>query len=194
MAGEATLFIDEKIINRSRTKLDIMWGHHIAFGLPFLRDEILVESNAKKMISEPAMPAQRRFKAGIETDWPMALNIQGEEDNASKIPPASESPYSELTYLYGFPKSGEYSIVNSSKKIGFGLTWDADIFKYLWLWQERFATQDAPWWGNAYAIALEPWTAMWKPDAEQAIRDGEWLSIDAEEIISTKLSASIITL
>jgi hypothetical protein len=194
IAKEATLFIDERIINESRTNLDIMWGHHIAFGLPFLKEGVVVETNAKKMISEPAMPDHRRFKPGIETNWPVGLNINGKEDNAGIIPPSSDLPYSELTYLYGFGKTGKYSIMNSNKNIGIGLTWDPEIFKYLWLWQERYATQDAPWWGNAYAIALEPWTSMWKPDADKAIRDGEWLSLDAEEIISTKLSASIIIL
>lgn len=189
---EATLFINEKLINESKTKLDIMWGHHIAFGLPFLKEGAKIETNAKKMISEPAMPDHRRFKPGVETDWPEGLNISGKEDNASRIPSSSDSPYSELTYLYDFGNTGNYSILNSNKNIGFKLSWDSKIFKYLWLWQERYATQDAPWWGNAYAVALEPWTSMWKPNAEKAISEGEWLSLDKDEIINTKLSATVI--
>ncbi|MBC8401999.1 MAG: DUF4432 family protein [Candidatus Marinimicrobia bacterium] len=192
VADKATLFIEERLINESKTKLDIMWGHHIAFGLPFLIEGAKIKTNGQKMISEPAMPDQRRFKPGVESDWPVCLNINGEKDNASLVPPENDPPYSDLSYIYGFGNHGNYSIVNSEHKVGFGLTWDANIFKYLWYWQERYATQDAPWWGNAYAIALEPWTAMWKPDAQESIDKGEWLSIERDEIITTKLSATVL--
>jgi hypothetical protein len=188
---KATLFIEENLCNESRTKLDIMWGHHIAFGLPFLAEGAEIKTNAKKMISEPGMPDHRRFKPGIETRWPECLSKDGEKDDANIIPPASKKPYSELTYLYGFGNQGNYSIRNPKKNVGFSLTWDSNIFKYLWFWQERYATQNAPWWGNAYAVALEPWTSMWKPDAENAIKKGEWLSIKKDQVIITKLSASV---
>jgi len=192
VTDQATLFIEERLVNESKTKLDLMWGHHIAFGLPFLIEGAEIETNGQKLISEPAMPAHRRFKPGIESDWPECLNINGEKDNASLVPPENNSPYSELSYIHGFGSQGTYSIINPKHKVGFGLTWDADIFKYLWYWQERYATQDAPWWGNAYAVALEPWTAMWKPDAQESIANGEWLVIEPAEIITTKLSATVL--
>ena len=84
------------------------------------------------------------------------------------------------------------SIINTKKNVGFNVKWDSTIFKYLWYWQERYATQNAPWWGDAYAIALEPWTSMYKPDALSAIEKGEWLSIENGDEVSTKLSASVI--
>ena len=187
-----TLFIEENIINESKTDLDIMWGHHIAFGLPFLKKGAQINCNAKKMISEREMPDSRRFKPGVETDWPFAINLNGQKEDASTIPAESEFPYSELTYLSGFGKKGNYSIFDSDRNLGFHLSWDAQIFKYLWYWQERYSTQDAPWWGNTYAIALEPWTSMWTPNPTQAINNGEWLSIRKNGVITTKLSASAI--
>jgi len=189
--NDARLFIEEKLINESKTKLDIMWGHHIAFGLPFLREGAKVSCNAKKMLSEPGMPAQRRFKPGIETEWPQAININNNADNADQIPAADKKPYSELSYLWGFGKTGQYEITNTTHNISFNLSWDASIFKYLWFWQERFATRDAPWWGNAYAIALEPWTSIWKANAEEAIKNNEWLTLEKNQTIETKLSASV---
>ncbi|MEJ2195994.1 MAG: DUF4432 family protein [Ignavibacteriaceae bacterium] len=189
---QPTLFIEEKLSNNSKTKLDIVWGHHIAFGLPFLTEGGSIKSNAKKIISERTMPDHRRFKPGIESDWPKCKNIVGKEDDASKIPPVSDPPYSDLSYLYGFGDEGNYSIFNTEKNVGFSVNWDATVFKYLWYWQERYATQDAPWWGDAYAVALEPWTSMFKSDAEVAIKKGEWLSIEPEDVIKTKLSASVL--
>lgn len=192
VADQPTLFIEEILTNESKTKLDIIWGHHIAFGLPFLTEGAKIETNAAKIISEPTMPDHRRFKPGIESDWPMCKNIRGKEDDASKVPPATDPPYSDLSYLYGFGDEGNYSIINTDKNVGFSVKWDSTIFKYLWYWQERYATQDAPWWGDAYAVALEPWTSMYKPDAEDAIKKGEWLSIEQGDVITTKLSASVV--
>ncbi|UCH66288.1 MAG: hypothetical protein JSW63_03930, partial [Ignavibacterium sp.] len=34
VVDQPTLFIEEKLSNASKTNLDIVWGHHIAFGLP----------------------------------------------------------------------------------------------------------------------------------------------------------------
>jgi hypothetical protein len=86
------------------------------------------------------MPDHRRFKAGIESDWPKCKNISGKDDDASKIPPANDPPYSDLSYLYGFGDEGNYSIINTEKNVGFSVKWDATVFKYLWYWQERYAT------------------------------------------------------
>lgn len=190
---KAELFIEEKLTNESKTDLDIIWGQHIAFGLPFLKDGGKIETNAKKIISEVAMPPARRFKPGIETDYPNCININGDKDDASIIPPATDTPYSELSYLSNFDGGGEYTIFNSGKNIGFNLKWDSKLFKYLWLWQERYSTENSPWWGDAYAIALEPWTSMWKADAEKAIENGEWVKLKKNEPILTSLTASVLT-
>lgn len=192
VADQPTLFIDEKLTNEAKTHLDIMWGQHIAFGLPFLKEGGKIYTNARAMIAEPAMPDWRRFKPGVETKWPYAKNIKGQTDDASIVPPETAPPYSELAYLSGFDKKGYYAIQNPEKEVGFALRWEADLFKYLWYWQERYGTQDSPWWGAAYAVALEPWTSKWRPDAEQAIEDGEWLRMEAGEIITTRLQASAL--
>ncbi|MCB0568924.1 MAG: DUF4432 family protein [Phaeodactylibacter sp.] len=192
VADEAALYIDEQLTNESGTHLDIMWGHHIAFGLPFLREGGRLITNARTMIAEPTVPAHRRFVPDIETNWPQAKNINGQWDDASYLPPEQESPYSDLAYLSGFDKKGYYTIRNEEKEVGFSVSWDASVFRYLWYWQERYATQDSPWWGNAYAIGLEPWTSRWRPDAGQAIADGEWLRLEAGEMREASLKAEVV--
>lgn len=189
-ADKATLFIEEKLTNEAATHLDIVWGHHIAFGLPFLTDGAKIDTNARKFLAEPLMPSARRFKPGVETDFPKALNINGKEDDAGRVPPESAPPYSDLAYLSGFDDQAFYTIKNEEKNVGFAVRWDARLFKYLWYWQERYATQDAPWWGSAYAVALEPWTSRWQPDPARAIEAGEWLHLSAGQVITTKLEAS----
>jgi hypothetical protein len=187
------LQISEKLTNLSQTHLDLMWGHHIAFGLPFLESGASIDVNARKVVSEPTMPEPRMFKPGIITDWPMAEKPTGGQTNASIVPDVKASPYSDLSYLWDFNGNGRYSIRNVKDNIGFSLDWDSKVFKYLWYWQERYATKDFPWWGSCYTIALEPWTSMWKPDAPESIKKNEWLRLEAQEFIETELKAGILT-
>lgn len=189
-AGQPTLFIRERLANQSRTHLDIMWGHHIAFGLPFLREGGRIATNARTMLAEPAMPPHRRFMPGVETDWPHARNIENQWEDASLIPPEHAPPYSDLAYLSGYGEKAYYAIRNEKKGIGFAVRWDGRVFRHLWYWQERYATQDSPWWGGAYAIGLEPWTSRYPADAQQAIDAGEWLRLEAGEVLETGLEAS----
>jgi hypothetical protein len=44
--------IKETVSNASKTQLDIMWGQHIAFGLPFLEEGVKIQTNAKTMKTE----------------------------------------------------------------------------------------------------------------------------------------------
>jgi Domain of unknown function (DUF4432) len=189
-AGKATLFIDEKLTNEAATHLDIVWGHHIAFGLPFLTEGAKITTNASTFYAEPLMPPNRRFQPGIETKYPKALNINGIEDDASVVHPASAPPYSEMAYLSGFDDRAFYALKNEAKNVGFAIRWDARIFKHLWYWLERYGTKDAPWWGNAYAVALEPWTNRWQPNPQKGIDAGEWLRLEAGQIVTTRLEAS----
>jgi hypothetical protein len=189
-AGKATLVIDEKLTNESKTHLDVVWGHHIAFGLPFLKEGAHITTNARTLLAEPGMPPNRRFQPGITQDFPLVPDINGRPDDARIVPPASAAPYSELAYLSGFEPQAYYALKNEAKDTGFAVRWDARLFKYLWYWQERYATQDAPWWGNTYAVALEPWTSRWRPDPQNAIDAGEWLHLAAGELVTTRLEAS----
>lgn len=189
-AGKATLFIDEKLTNESGTHLDLVWGHHIAFGLPFLKEGAKITTNARRFYAEPLMSPNRRFQPGIETDFPNALNINGLTDDVRVVDPENAPPYSDMAYFSGFDDRAFYALKNEEKNVGFAVQWDARIFKHLWYWLERYATQDAPWWGKAYAVALEPWTNRFHPDPKKAIEAGEWLRLAAGEVVTTRLEAS----
>jgi len=190
-AGKSEIEISEKLVNLGNTKLDVMWGHHVAFGLPFLKEGVQIQTNARHIIAEPLIPNPRRFKPGITTEWPNVVNVDGQEDRADQVPDIDAPAYSDLAYLSGFDKRGKYSIQNLSRNISFSLDWDAEIFKYVWYWTERYGTVDSPWWGECYAVALEPWTSKWTDQPEEAIEKGEWLQIEAKQTIGTSLVASI---
>ena len=188
-----TLKIEEKLVNESKTDLDIMWGHHIAFGLPFLKNGGKVITNAAEFIAESGMPEQRRFKPDVLKKWPMVEGIDGKTVDASIISEPEKDPYSDLAYLSGFPEKAYYALWNEHQNLGFAVRWDPSVFSHLWYWQERYATQDAPWWGDAYAVALEPWTSKWANNPEEAINNGEWMKLKAGDVKTTELSAEVVT-
>ncbi len=190
-SGSAALQVEEVLTNESRTHLDVMWGHHIAFGLPFLKAGGTIETNAESFHAECNMPTPRKYKPGIQSPWPIVRNVDDEQIDASIIPPETAEPYADLAYLSGYGQDAFYTIKDQSGEIGFTVRWNGEIFKYLWYWQERYATQDAPWWGDAYAIALEPWTSMHPSDPQAAISNRSYLRLEAGTRISTKLSAAV---
>jgi hypothetical protein len=181
-----SLIIDEKLSNESAGQLNLMWGHHIAFGLDFLGDGGKIETSATEFEGELAMPDHRFFKPGISQEWPNVLDINGKTVDGSKILP-SNAQFSDLGYLSSFQGEAYYKIQN--KQMEFSVHWDKEIFKSLWYWQERYASQDAPWWGKAYAVALEPWTSKWlaSPSPEEIKKN--WLHLEAEESLHTTIIA-----
>ncbi|HRF32685.1 MAG TPA: DUF4432 family protein [Cyclobacteriaceae bacterium] len=183
------LEIKERITNRGGTSLDIMWGQHIAFGLPFLEEGVSIETNALTLKTEPLMPDHHRFQRNLVYEWPQAKNKKGSVDDARFVPPKGKEQYSDLCYLEGYGKNAFYSIKNKVRNVGFGLMWNGELFKTLWMWHELNATKDFPWWGNCYTVALEPWTSPWTNDPLEAINRKEWLILEAGQKIETTLRA-----
>lgn len=191
-SGSPVLTIDEVLTNESKTCLDIMWGQHIAFGLPFLQQGGHIQTNATKISAEKNMPHPRRFVPEKESKWPKIEQIDGDVMDASVIPKEEAPPYSELAYLSGFDKEAAYAIWNANKDLGFQVNWDPVIFPYLWYWQERYATQDAPWWGKTYAIALEPWTTKFQSLSKDSSDREELLKINPGSSVHTSIKASVV--
>ena len=188
--NSSALVVEETVTNTSATDLDIMWGQHIAFGLPFLKEGVIIRTNAETVATEPCIPEPQRFKRGQTYRWPNAESTDGKTVDASVISAEGQDRYSELCYLEGYGRHAFYTIRNQLRNVGFALEWDGRLFKDLWIWEERYSTMNFPWWGDCYTIALEPWTSRWTAEPQQAIDRGEWLRIGARSQIKTAIKAS----
>jgi hypothetical protein len=156
-----------------------------------LRDGAKIETSARHFIADRDIPAPRRFKPDVQTDWPRAIGLNGDDEDASVVPPEGAPPYNDLGYLSGFDGPAWYEIRDAGRQLGFRLSWDGSLFRYVWFWQERYASLDAPWWGRAYAVALEPWTTRYWPDGNASIARGDWLRMEAGQLVTTRLEAEI---
>jgi hypothetical protein len=61
---------------------------------------------------------------------------------------------------------GEATIADPDSGAFGRLRWDARLMPYLHVWQEHHATDGFPWWRTISAIALEPASRDYWPDAD----------------------------
>jgi len=185
--GLGTLFIKERLVNESSSEFAIMWGHHPAFGEPFLDENCEVNAPAKK-VEVLSFHPNGLWEPGGDYDFPMVPNRRtGELQDITKILPKDTRSvdvvfFKELT-------EGWYTVTNQRTRVGFGMAWDNTLFKYLWMWQVYGGHNDYPWYGRSYNIALEPFTSYPPAGVQNAIKNETALFMKPGQVIETDLVA-----
>ncbi len=193
--GRPALFIQERLVNEGGEPLHAMWGHHIAFGRPFLDDACVIDAPARRFLVHGAMPGYepRRFRPSYEGAWPLVPAPDGRLVDAAFVPPFGSTQAQEMAYLAELD-DGWYAITNQERKIGVGLRFDHTLFRYVWYWQQLGnVAQGYPWWGRVHTAALEPWTSYPTGGLNEAIANGTALLVQPGESVSTQLCALVYT-
>lgn len=123
---------EESIENLSPMDVTYMWGHHPAFGAPFLSGHCRIELPKCRLIEGKAkqlqiLPETRSGKAMF-----YALDLE----------------------------RGVYGIHNDQLGFGFGMSWDHRIFSKIWIWQSLHFIDRAPYFKREYACAIEPFSSL----------------------------------
>jgi hypothetical protein len=185
--GVGALFIHERLVNESPAEFAIMWGHHPAFGEPFLDDSCVVLAPAKK-VEVLAFHPNGLWEPGGDYDFPMVPNRRsGKLQDITRVLPR-ETRSVDVVFFKELSE-GWYSLTNEKTGVGFGLAWDAKLFKYLWMWQVYGGHHDYPWYGRTYNCALEPFTGYPPAGVHNAIKNGTALFMKPGETIETDLVA-----
>lgn len=188
--GQAALEIEETVSNEGAEPMDFMWGHHPAFGAPFLDEHCRLFAPAGGVETAHALPARQLLQpeTGFDT-FPKVRTHDGEDFDLSRMwSPAAR--FTHLSYLIGL-KDGWYCLVNEKTRLGFALRWDLQVFRYLWLWQEFCGTSQYPWWGRGYVTGIEPHSSIPGQGLEKAIERGTQLKLAPGKSLSTRLCASL---
>jgi hypothetical protein len=183
---EAALRIHERVTNESGQDVDFTWGHHPAFGWPFIDESCRIDLPECRLRTLPEFtPSTSRLKPDQLVQWPMAEGASGERIDLSRIPgPQAEAH--DMVFLEGIA-DGWYAITNTRMKVGFAMRYPSDLFRVLWYWQVYRGARDYPFWSSTYNIALEPCATL--PTLSRAAERGEALRLGPGESREIELMA-----
>lgn len=139
-ASDPWVRFDERATNLGTDTFEVMWGHHPAFGEPFLSGDCTIE-----------------LPKGKPVDGDLSM---------CAIPARDAGASGNMWYLTDFTE-GHYGIHNARRKVGFGMKWDASFFPVIWIWQGYGGGGGGPHYGREYACAIEPFTSL--PEAHYDI-------------------------
>lgn len=186
--GLAALLLDEQIENRGEEDLHFMWGHHPALGAPFLAGGCLLQIPARAFEAHDVeISPACRVAAGARGGWPGLTGKSGQRVDLSVVPEAGER-VTEFGYLRDLD-AGWYGFSNPELGLGFGLAWPAEVFPYLWFWQELRGSFGYPWYGRCYVMAVEPFTSIPGAGLERAMERGTAPILAAGANIQARLAA-----
>jgi hypothetical protein len=185
--GIAALFIHERLVNEADLEFAVMWGHHPACGAPFLDENCVVDTPAKK-VEVLAFHPNGLWQPGGDYDFPMVPNRRsGKLQDIRQVLPVSTRSVDVV--FFKELAEGWYKLTNPRLKVGFGMSWDVSLFKYLWMWQVYGGHNDYPWYGRTYNAALEPFSSYPPGGVQNALKNGSALVLQPNQVIETELVA-----
>lgn len=170
-AGQAILTLEEAVTNYGGVPADFMWGHHPLFGKPLYNEGSRIIVPAKRWLRE------KDFKP---TPWPVS------DGQDFSVCPAEGAGVGGMYYFDGL-EAGWVALVNPSENFGAALSWDHKVFPYVWIWREANSSKAYPYFGTAYAVALEPFSHL--PGARQ--RGEKLLYLDPGATLKTSLNLTL---
>ena len=184
------LEINETIKNEADEEFKLMWGQHPAIGKPFLNKNCVIDvpSAATARTHKVSLTNNEIIPLDREFNWPYIESLKGNKIDLSHIMP-EDAKTAFIVYLENI-SDGWYGITNLEKGIGFGLIWDKDIFKNLWMWEVYRGCYSYPWYGRTYNIALEPWSSV-PDDFDEVIKKGDYLEILPGQSLISKYTAIV---
>jgi hypothetical protein len=148
--------LNERVTNLAGEAMDFVWGHHPAYGAPFLSEHLRVFTNARTIYTDPGYDSPYcRVAPGEVTEWPYARGKDGRRVDVSRFTSQTERNFF-MGYLRDFDGLPWYALVNAHLQLGIGVTWTPQAFRHLWFWQEMRASTGFPFYGRTYTAALEP--------------------------------------
>jgi hypothetical protein len=186
------LIIRERVTNVGGEPMEFMWGHHPAYGAPFLSGACRIDTSARTIWADDVYDgAANRLEPGGTFAWPTGER-DGVATDLSLVPAEDGDPRQTMGFLRDFPGThGWYGITNQDLGLGVGLVWPLDVFPYAWFWQEMHASPGYPWYKGIYAMAIEPFTSypggllnvMAKTRTQRALDPGESLAMEVSAVL-----------
>ncbi len=192
-ARESMFTIDEQVLNYGKTDLHYMWGHHPSFGGPFLSEDCILNLPPCTVFTHPQKTGEKmRFLPRQQFQWPEGLDADGNVVDLRQIP-GKNLAAADMLYAADYTE-GWFALTNLQKGVGIGMVWDVSDYPYMWIWQEFGGTLEHPWYGNAYTLAVEPFTSLpgkGEHGLQESIANGTAALLRAGSVVRKKLKVVI---
>jgi Domain of unknown function (DUF4432) len=190
--GSPCLELASRIANESDRDLPVMWGHHFAFGAPFLDDSCRIVLPGQPAViphDTPIHPDGRRIHNQGRFGWPHASGADGDPVDLSRMP--QRGTPSDIAYITDLP-TGAYQMWSERSVLGVRVAWDNDVMPYLWLWQEPASSPGYPWWSGDYLIGLEPFSSYPTNGLAEAVANGSALHVGGAATVQAETRIEVI--
>jgi hypothetical protein len=176
----------ERVTNQGTTPQPFMWGHHPAFGAPFLDGTCRLDIPAATYLANEGQGERSTVTGGARSSWPRAPRPGGGETDLSRIP-GLDAGIATMGYVLDLTE-GWYALSNPGMGLGVALTWPTSVFPCLWLWQELGGSQGYPWHGAVYVMGVEPHSSWPGSGLATAIERGTARTLGPGESIEATLA------
>lgn len=160
------LRIAETVTNDSPDAVELMWGHHPAFGAPLVAPGARATVPARTYVADDEQPGPG-ITPGSRHPWPHVTTHDGIRD----LSVVGAEPTAHLGYLTDLTANW-FAITNPELGLGVWLRWSTGILDRAWFWQELHGSSGFPWFRRAYVMAIEPNSTIPGQGIERATAKG----------------------
>jgi Domain of unknown function (DUF4432) len=188
LAGEARLYLDERVTNRGAVPVRFVWGHHVVLGPPLVGAGARLSVPCRTLLT-PDVPWEdtARLEPGQRSEWPLARLRDGSRTDLSMVAGPELGSHDDV-YLTDLD-DGWARVWNPELGLGLELTFDRTVFRWLISWQPYGGAHSPPLAGS-YGLGIEPWVSG--GNLEHAVRLGEALTLPPGGTLSTRVVATLL--
>jgi galactose mutarotase-like enzyme len=190
-SGRPNLRLEESVVNQGEVELNYMWGHHPAFGEPFLEQGCRIDlPPCRAEVPDYGSAMRRHFATKQETQDLFLTTELGARESFNLVPARTRK--TEDVLLLSNLQAPWAALTNPKLGLTVRLAWDPAMFRYMWLWQHYGGNLDYPHYGRAYVVALEPFTSP-VTTLDVCARDGTCPRLAPNESANSSLEIGIST-
>jgi hypothetical protein len=184
--GEPFVRWNERLTNRSATRLPAAWLHHPGFGGPLI-DGAEIVTAAQTVVTPPSdRPELGQLQPSYRGAWPKVPEQSGAMRDCSHVPDEG-SDSEHVVHLTDF-STGWGCVWNGSLKLGFGIRWDEKVFPYAWSWARGRSVDTYPLWGSCHTVTIQPSTSPMLP-FERLLETDQLLWVEGKGSVETAMTA-----
>jgi hypothetical protein len=147
--------IGETVKNVGSEHSDVMWGQQVSLGAPMLGPDTIIDTAATLVRPDPRCTPEVSYDDILP--WPRSYGTNG-MINLRSVPASDNGGVTRWAYLSDF-RAPSASVTNPRLGLRVDLTWDLDVWPYVWFQLETGGRTSYPWYGSGYFLSLTPSTS-----------------------------------